>query len=94
MLFVCVLLPFGQIKGVYKDKGPGGFYKGAFPRAVKSAINIALQFFLYDSLKRIANVAPDDLKVIVFVNTDSTECRRVFLIVHGEPSHEHRRSGA
>lgn len=48
---------------VYKGGGPAAFYKGAVPRALKSALNIALQFFLYDSLKRIANVSPDDLKV-------------------------------
>ena len=51
------------IKDVYKEGGAGAFYKGALPRAAKSALNIALQFFLYDSLKRLANVAPDDLKV-------------------------------
>lgn len=62
-LFCFVL--FFQVKGLYKDSGPAGFYKGAFPRAVKSALNIAVQFFLYDSLKRLANVAPDDLKVCV-----------------------------
>lgn len=53
----------GQVKGVYEQGGMKAFFKGALPRALKSALNIALQFFLYDSLKRIANVAPDDLKV-------------------------------
>lgn len=52
-----------QVKGVYKEGGAGAFYKGALPRALKSALNIAVQFFLYDSLKRLANVSPDDLKV-------------------------------
>lgn len=51
------------VKDVYEEGGPGAFYKGALPRAAKSALNIALQFFLYDSLKRLANVAPNDLKV-------------------------------
>ncbi|CAM9507937.1 unnamed protein product [Ectocarpus fasciculatus] len=51
------------VKQVYKEGGAAAFYKGALPRAAKSALNIALQFFLYDSLKRLANVAPDDLKV-------------------------------
>eukprot|EP00752_Nemacystus_decipiens_P011093 g9855.t1 len=51
------------VKDVYKEGGVGAFYKGALPRAAKSALNIALQFFLYDSLKRLASVAPDDLKV-------------------------------
>lgn len=55
------------VKDVYKEGGAGAFYKGALPRAAKSALNIALQFFLYDSLKRLANVAPDDLKVWVRV---------------------------
>lgn len=66
-----------QVKGVYKEGGPSAFYKGALPRAVKSALNIALQFFLYDSLKRLANVAPDDLKV----RTDwrSNEARSKYL---------------
>lgn len=48
---------------MYEQGGVKAFFKGAIPRALKSALNIALQFFLYDSLKRIANVAPDDLKV-------------------------------
>lgn len=51
------------MKDVYKNGGIGAFYKGAIPRALKSALNIALQFFLYDSLKRLADVSPDDLKV-------------------------------
>lgn len=54
------------VKDVYKEGGTRAFYKGALPRAAKSALNIALQFFLYDSLKRLANVAPDDLKVWVW----------------------------
>ncbi|CAM9842774.1 unnamed protein product, partial [Scytosiphon promiscuus] len=51
------------VKGVYEEGGAAAFYKGALPRAAKSALNIALQFFLYDSLKRLASVAPNDLKV-------------------------------
>lgn len=58
---------FDTVKDVYKEGGAGAFYKGALPRAAKSALNISLQFFLYDSLKRLANVAPDDLKVCVCV---------------------------
>lgn len=53
------------VKGVYEEGGAGAFYKGALPRAAKSALNISLQFFLYDSLKRLAGIAPDDLKVIL-----------------------------
>ncbi|CAN0599084.1 unnamed protein product, partial [Ectocarpus sp. 12 AP-2014] len=45
------------VKQVYEEGGAAAFYKGALPRAAKSALNIALQFFLYDSLKRLANVA-------------------------------------
>lgn len=52
-----------QVESVYRNGGPAAFFKGTVPRALKSALNIALQFFLYDSLKRIANVSADDLKV-------------------------------
>eukprot|EP00904_Undaria_pinnatifida_P009784 jgi/Undpi1/5936/HiC_scaffold_2.g01210.m1 len=51
------------VKDLYKAGGASAFYKGSTARALKSALNIALQFFLYDSLKRLADVAPDDLKV-------------------------------
>ncbi|CAM9436051.1 unnamed protein product [Ascophyllum nodosum] len=52
-----------SVKDAFEEGGVSAFYKGSLPRALKSAVNIALQFFLYDSLKRIANVSPDDLKV-------------------------------
>lgn len=61
------------MKGVYKDGGASAFYKGSVPRALKSALNIAVQFFLYDALKRIADVAPDDLKVIGCVTSAGRE---------------------
>jgi Mitochondrial carrier protein len=51
------------VREVLREGGLAGFYKGAVPRAIKSAINIALQFFLYDSCKRLAHVGPDDIKV-------------------------------
>ncbi|CAM9673480.1 unnamed protein product [Discosporangium mesarthrocarpum] len=53
----------GTVKSVFKEGGISAFYKGVVPRALKSAVNIALQFFLYDFMKRIANVGPEDLKV-------------------------------
>ena len=39
------------VRDIYGQGGAGGFFKGTFPRAVKSAANIALQFFLYDFSK-------------------------------------------
>eukprot|EP00953_Heterococcus_sp_UTEX-ZZ885_P028052 14977-Heterococcus_DN1.PRE.1 len=53
------------VREVLREGGLAGFYKGAVPRAIKSAINIALQFFLYDSCKRLAHVGPDDIKVVL-----------------------------
>lgn len=54
---------FVAIKDVYSKGSFGGFFKGTFPRAVKSAANIALQFFLYDFSKRGLHVSADDLKL-------------------------------
>lgn len=51
------------VKDIYSQGGPGGFFKGTVPRAVKSAANIALQFFLYDWTKRALHVSSDDLKL-------------------------------
>ncbi|KAM3576159.1 hypothetical protein VYU27_001867 [Nannochloropsis oceanica] len=51
------------IKDIYGKGGVKGFFKGTFPRAVKSAANIALQFFLYDFSKRALHVSADDIKV-------------------------------
>ncbi|CAM9122561.1 unnamed protein product [Phaeothamnion confervicola] len=53
----------GTVRQVYKAGGIKAFYKGTLPRAIKSAFNIALQFFLYDFCKRLAHVSPDDIKV-------------------------------
>jgi len=39
------------VRDIYGQGGAGGFFKGSFPRAVKSAANIAIQFFLYDFSK-------------------------------------------
>lgn len=71
------------VKGVFKDGGAGAFYKGALPRAAKSALNIALQFFLYDSLKRLAGVAPDDLKVSRLSAVSSPFLFIYFFVVRG-----------
>lgn len=62
------------MKDLYKAGGASAFYKGSTARALKSALNIALQFFLYDSLKRLADVAPDDLKVMGCVASTRTGC--------------------
>lgn len=79
------------MKDVYEQGGINAFFKGALPRALKSALNIALQFFLYDSLKRIANVAPDDLKVgyggttmaqVHAVNMSSNQLKRSKWMIH------------
>ena len=51
------------VKDIYGKDGLKGFFKGTFPRAVKSAANIALQFFLYDFSKRALHVSADDIKV-------------------------------
>lgn len=51
------------VKDIYGKGGVKGFFKGTFPRAVKSAANIALQFFLYDFSKRALHVSADDIKV-------------------------------
>ena len=51
------------VKDIYGKGGLKGFFKGTFPRAVKSAANIALQFFLYDFSKRALHVSADDIKV-------------------------------
>ncbi|KAG5185410.1 hypothetical protein JKP88DRAFT_194574 [Tribonema minus] len=53
----------GTVRNKLKEGGVAAFYKGSVPRAIKSAINIAIQFFLYDSCKRLAHVGPDDIKV-------------------------------
>lgn len=53
----------GTVRGVLEEGGVPAFFKGLFPRAIKSAINIAVQFFLYDFFKRLAHVGPDDIKV-------------------------------
>jgi hypothetical protein len=42
---------FAAVRDIYGQGGVGGFFKGTFPRAVKSAANIAIQFFLYDFSK-------------------------------------------
>ena len=54
---------FAAVKDIYTQGGAGGFFKGTFPRAVKSAANIAIQFFLYDFSKRALHVSSDDLKL-------------------------------
>lgn len=51
------------VKDIYDQGGLEGFFKGTVPRALKSAANIALQFFLYDFLKRALHISTDDLKL-------------------------------
>jgi solute carrier family 25 phosphate transporter 3 len=51
------------LRTLLADGGIGRLYQGSVPRAIKSALNIALQFFLYDALKRLVSVSPDDIKV-------------------------------
>jgi solute carrier family 25 (mitochondrial phosphate transporter), member 3 len=51
------------VQDIWVQGGLQGFFKGTVPRAVKSAANIALQFFLYDFLKRALHVSADDLKL-------------------------------
>jgi len=57
---VNVLAAVGDI---YSQGGLTGFFKGTVPRAFKSAANIAIQFFLYDFLKRALHISADDLKL-------------------------------
>ena len=53
----------GAVGDIYSQGGVSGFFKGTVPRAFKSAANIALQFFLYDFLKRALHISADDLKL-------------------------------
>ncbi|CAM9800459.1 unnamed protein product, partial [Chrysoparadoxa australica] len=53
----------GTVKAKWEAQGAQGFYKGSVPRAIKSAANIAIQFFVYDAAKKLLHVAPADIKL-------------------------------
>jgi len=50
-------------KALMEEGGIPRLYKGILPRAVKSAINIAIQFFMYDFCKRLFHATADELKL-------------------------------
>jgi len=50
-------------RALLAEGGPARLYKGALPRAVKSAVNIAVQFFTYDACKTALHVTADELKL-------------------------------
>ncbi len=60
------------VQDIYRRDGLAGYFKGTFPRAVKSAANIAFQFFLYDFSKRALHVSADDLKLFFDVMSSLT----------------------
>ena len=46
-----------------EEEGPGALFTGATTRALYIGLLSAIQFFLYEGLKQLLGVSPDDLLV-------------------------------